>query len=203
MQQKQEKEKRSSATRCYQDPGPKLPKRRQGARLQGFVLTTCKIKLALSHKRAEGGRRPALRRGRGARGGGVARSCAARPAGGAVAKRPDACPRPACAPEPIPGTQSVWPAWPDRGPRCDDIVAARASEPSLVPRPTLWEKGSDSKINSPGLLGKPSFAAGPVFRFFSWIAECRFLKSREPFLWVYDSLHPPFLDKGLFVRKPL
>lgn len=41
--------RRRGATRTW---GPSS--RKGGARLQGFVLTPCKIKLALSHKRAEG-----------------------------------------------------------------------------------------------------------------------------------------------------
>ena len=66
--------------------------------------------------------------------------------------------------EPIPGTQSVASvAWTEAG-----AVMTRGSLGFGAQPYPLERKGERlPKINSPGLLGKPSFAAGPMSPFFS------------------------------------
>nr|CAI9713777.1 unnamed protein product [Rangifer tarandus platyrhynchus] len=110
----QEKEKRSSATRRYQNRGPKLPKRRReapGVHSHALQNPPC----TEPQKGRGGGWRLALRRGRGARGGGVAPAVAPRSRRGALWLSAHSPVRGRLArSEPIPGLRA-WPAWP--GPR--------------------------------------------------------------------------------------
>ena len=103
--------RRRGATRTW---GPSS--RKGGARLQGFALTPCKITPCTEPQKGRGGGwRPALRRGRGARGGGVAPAVAPRSRRGALWLSAHWPVRGRLArSEPIPGLRA-WPAWP--GPR--------------------------------------------------------------------------------------
>ena len=118
--------------------------RKAGARLQRFVLKLCKIRLVLSHKRA-GGR---LASGTPPRAGRARRrsctcSCAAQPAGGAMAKRPLACARPACAFWAYSRDSECGQRGLDRGRRCDDTWQPGLRSPALP----LGEEGGATPKN--------------------------------------------------------